>query len=379
MKKVLFISTFNSQEIECDGVFKKIWLQINTFKDFGFDVDYIEIRSDKVLLVSEDEAKVICERKKTYHNTYVSLFRALKNQKTINYDLIYYRYEHISFSMISYFKFFQLMKKESIVVGELPTYMKSFYKNSTLKNKISFLIKRFLDNYLPKYIDYLVTFSEHTKLFRVPTIQIENFVDVDSLKVKKCGVDRIYELHLLALANITPAHGFDRVIEGLRLYYKEGKDSKIKVFLHIVGDGGKVKNDLEELVSEYHLKEFVIFHGKLGGSKLDNIFDLCNIGISSLAIFRKGSKKLSELKIREYTARCLPFIYNAEEPILKEQDFCLRVPFDESPISISSIIEFNEKIKKDANLSQVMRDFAEEHFTSKSQLQKVLDVCLKSK
>src|SRR5690606_16923866 len=375
MRKLLFISGYRVDNLSTNGVGKKIHLEINTFKNLGFEVDNLELDSGKVYLKINDKRYFLVDEQPTFYKTMDVVYKRMliENRIKNEYEMVYVRYEHFSFSMIKFFKALKKSNPQIKIVGELPTYMKRPNPGASFKTKISFKIKRLLNNTTKKYIDYLATFSNHDRLFNMPTIKIENFVNITKVNIRTpIGNDTV---DLLALAQITPAHGFDRVIKGLNEYYKQDKIHQ-KVFLHVVGDG-LTKSSLENLVNEYELNQHVKFYGALGGEKLDTIFNISDIGIGSLAFFRKGTTKGSELKIREYTARGLPFIYSAEEPQIDGQNFAKKVSFDESPLDINEVLAFYNEIKSNTNLINEMRDFAEKEFTCESQMKKIIQTIYK--
>lgn len=375
MSSILFISGYRVDLLDKNGVAKKINLEINTFNKIGFQVDFLEFDSGNVFLNIDGDRKFICTESKSFYQTMDYVYKYfLQNIGALkHYDMIYLRYEHFSFSMTRFFKNIKRINSRIKIVGELPTYMKKPNQGSSLKTKILFNVKRFLNNHTEKHIDYLATFSSHEKLFNMPTIQIENFVNIDKINVREPIENDV--LDLLALAQITPAHGFDRVIKGLRQYYDQKEVTK-RVFLHIVGDGVE-KGLLERLVHDLDLNQYVKFYGALGGDDLDAIFNLSDVGIGSLAIFRKGSFKCSELKVREYTARGLPFIYSADEPQIKGQKFARKVAFDETLIDINTVVEFYNEINKNSDLLVEMREFAEKEFTCEHQLRKIVNTIYK--
>ena len=146
-KKLFFISSFNPQISETNGVAKKLLLEIETFKSFGFEVDYTEISIEGVFINSDGERTFLVPWKGNYHRTFSSFYKKL-SQLNLDYDIVYFRYEHISFQMLSFFRFFK-RDSNKLIIGELPTYMKKPYSNSSLKEKIAFYIKRLMDDFLP--------------------------------------------------------------------------------------------------------------------------------------------------------------------------------------------------------------------------------------
>src|SRR5690554_4538684 len=102
--KLLFISSFNSDIIQVNGVAKKLHLEIQTFRDFGYSVDFIEINNDGCYLHKHNnEIIYLCSYENGYHNTFISLYKSLKKMPLF-YNIVYFRYEHISLSMLSFFR-----------------------------------------------------------------------------------------------------------------------------------------------------------------------------------------------------------------------------------------------------------------------------------
>lgn len=371
MNRILFISSFRVDKLLTDGVAKKINTEINTFKNLGYKVDFLEFNNGKLFLNKNNDREYLIDEKNKFYHTMDILYKGLIKQDSIlnNYDIVYLRYEHFSFSMLKFFKELKKRNKKIKIIGELPTYMSKPNPSTSLPRKISFYIKRFLNNNTRKDIDYLATFSDHNKLFGIPTIKIENFINFENIPLRNPLKNDV--LDILALANITSAHGFDRVIEGLRIYYTNLNYER-KVFLHIVGDGD-VRKDLVELVKKYNLNDYVKFYGILGGENLNNIFNISDIGIGSLACFRKGATKVSELKIREYTARGLPFIYSAIEPQIENKKFAKKVSFDNTPIDIVDLINFYDSLDSSCESIKHMNDFAKKEFSCKSQMLKIIN------
>lgn len=362
MKKMLFISSFYPDNIEFDGVAKKINLQIKTFESMQYDVDYTYFSEKKYCLKSDKNLYI--HNTKKYYKTMEKFYKILNKNvdKFKHLDVIYIRYDHINLDML---KFLNKVKKMSntVIIAELPTYLSRWYSGSNLKDKINFIVKRGMDILIPLPIDYMLTFSEHKNLFGYKTINIENFVDFEKVKLRQPNRDNTVDL--LALAQLSPAHGYDKVIKGLADYYSKKQPNEMLVILHIVGDGA-IRKDLEVLAFELNVDKYIKFYGAKGGNELNDIFNKVDIGIGAIAAYRKGAKKLSELKIREYTARGLPFIYNAVEPQINNVEFAKKIPFNDENVNIEGIIDFYNKTKE-IDIEDI-RKFAEQNFSCLSQL-----------
>lgn len=369
---ILFISSLDisGNRKESDGVTKKILLQIRTFTELGYNVDYIYRLDSKAYLQHEGESIFLTNHNGVHYKTMTNVYRSLiKISRILHYDLVYIRYEGNNIPMWRFLSKIKNDNPETKIIAELPTFMKRWEPGTNLRGKIAFILHKIKDNLYRLPMDYIVTFDNHKKLFGYPTIQIENFADVEALPLKKNSEEK-GEFHILALAQMTPSHGFDRIIQGLYAYYQ--RNQNVSVILHLVGDG-TILNQWQELTNRLSLERHVIFHGAMHGTELDQLFNKCNIGAASLAIFRKGCSKASELKIREYTSRGLPFFYSAEEPQIKDQKFCLKVPHNETPIDIKSIIDFYDSINWEKE-KYIMRNFAELNLSCQSQIKNILGI-----
>lgn len=369
-KKLLFLSSLDiSGNRACsDGVTKKILLEIKTFRELGYSVEYIVRIDGKVYLVKNDGQKTeLTYYDGVFYKTMARVYKVLRGSyETPN--VIYVRYEGNSIEM---WRFLAKMKRSHHnikIIAELPTYMGKWEQGASAKSKLAFIIHRLTDLTYRMPIDYMVTFDNHNKIFGYKTIQIENFADVAALPVKNHLEDTNGTFNILAMAMMTPSHGFDRIIKGIYEYYKKG--GKRKICLHLVGTGA-VESEWLDLARNLNVSDSVVSHGLMYGNSLDDLFDICHVGSGALAIFRKKCKKASELKIREYTARGLPFFYSAEEPQIAHEKFCLRIPNDESPVDIQSVLYYYDIVMQTGAYNK-MHQFALENFSCLSQLNEVL-------
>lgn len=227
------------------------------------------------------------------------------------------------------------------IIIEIPTYP---YIKEVCRGVIDLPIiikEKMACNKLKKSVDAIVTYSDHEKIFGVKTINISNGISVKEIKLKKTKTND-KTLCLIAVANISNWHGFDRVLAGLKEYYT--KNAEIEVYFHIVGSGNEVQH-LKCLTEKYKITKNVIFHGHKDGEQLDEIYNISDIGIGSLANHRKGLYKDSALKTREYCARGIPFVIASKDDDFPEEfKFAHRVKTDESPINIDSIVKFYQSL-----------------------------------
>lgn len=371
MKRLLFISSLDlTNGLEStSGVSKKILLEITTFQELGITVDFVlRKRNNFFLRIEKEDIELFQARNKWYQN-FDLICKQIKSLNNLpHYDLLYIRYENASNSLSKLIKHLKRENPHMRFVAEVPTVSKKWENGTSALGKIKFILKEAKKNFYGRLFDKIITFDNSKRLYGVKTVNIENFADVRSLPIRSYKL-KTSEFNILAIALMTEAHGFDRIISGLVNYY-DSKPSR-KVYLTIIGEG-PAKQRLTKLVQKYGLSSFVKFEGLKTTEEISDYIDSSDVASGSLAIFRKNCIKASELKIREYCARCIPFFYSAYEPILVGQNWCLKVPHDDTPINISQIIEFVESLDKDQT-KQEMRTFSENFCTCKPQLQKVLN------
>ena len=232
------------------------------------------------------------------------------------------------------------MKKAGIkVVMEIPTYPYDSEYHAQGMDKQIFQDKLFRKS-LAKQLDAIVTFSDYDEIFGQRTIRISNGIDFNSVKMKSVVNETSKEMNMIGVAEIHEWHGFDRIIKGLADYYS--KPQTYIVRFHLVGYFffSEDEKECKQYITDHHLEEYVILHGKRHGTELDELFNQCDFGIGSLGRHRVGIQKIKTLKNREYAARGIPFVYSETDSDFDQKPYVLKAPADETPIDINSIIQF---------------------------------------
>ena len=279
--------------------------------------------------------------------------------------------------------FFNKLKKAGIhAVTEIPTYpYDQEFKNAYFLQRIGLIIDQLFRYRLYQQQDALVTFSDATEIFGQHTIRISNGVDFDSIPLHHPSAisHQSSTIHLIGVAEVHIWHGYDRLIAGLGEYYKNG--GKRDVVFHIVG--GVHPNEryranayhpgLQAIIDKYGIADKVIFHGTLFGKELDDVFNLCQFAIGSLARHRSGITIIKTLKNRDYATRGIPFIYSEQDSDFDHQPYIIKAPADESPIDIQQIIDFiDDNSLKPEDIRKTVG-----HLAWKIQMQTVIDEVFK--
>ena len=369
--KILYISTvnFTEEDMNTDGITKKILGQIDAMMSLGMDVDYVGRSEGAVFLYSKGNRRKLCESRNSSYldNIHISkvVLALLDDEK---WDAIYVRYCGLDWNSL---KLFEACRKKKIKVYlELPTYPYRKEMFGRITTLLRYLISSIYKPKLKKFLTAIITYTDYDEIYGVPTIRIENGININSVPVYRN--DDLSELNLIIVGRMQKWHGFDRLLVGLGKYY-ESEEGKKKVFLDIVGDGS-VLDKYKEIVKKLNMEDYVTFHGKKSGEELDRIFKKAHVSINSLGLHRIGLKDASTIKAKEYVARGLPIVFATSEVLLSENlFFCHRVPSDESLVDIEQILIFYENVLTYDDYQKAIRKYAEENMTWEKQMKKVFN------
>ena len=329
------------------GVINKIAAQANSFQKAGYKVSTIN-------LYRKVENRSLFGKIMIRLNPFVDLSNSkdlIIIARSVSNSIFYFRFTLFDFYFLKSLK--TLKQNNNIVVIEFPTY--PFRKEIPIKRIQFYYMHLFYKIFIKRYIDFIVTYSNHKRIYNIECIRISNGIDINQVPVKT-QLSLNDDINAIVVASLSFWHGVDRIIKGLADYYKGNFNRNI--ILHIVGDGSE-KILLQNLVSSLNLSNRVVFYGSLKGKELDLIFEKMHLGVASLGCHRKNLKFTSELKTREYCARGLPFIISANLPDFPiDFKYVKYFPSDESNIDIKKVIEFTETLYKDPFLSNKMRNWA---------------------
>lgn len=372
---MIYVSTFEDLS-KVPGVLKKIQDQALAFSG---------LLEDRVLLICRKNGKIMLESYSSNDNNN-RISTVLGTCKNVFEKLAYYRLvlEHLdmieknhkvklAYIRLGWYdhhllKFISQLKLDGFsVVLEIPTssfyieYLKAGVKGWYKVLNFSIYGPRILS--LADVIVSIGSFSPVLRGMESKTLVITNGIGEDILKKPLVHSPQKSEtFNLIGVANVAYWHGYDRVIKGLWEYYR--KTPGKKVYFHIVGDGPELPR-LRKLTKKLELEEYVVFHGPKHGEELDKMFEKMHVGIGALGNHRKKLLTTSELKIREYCARGIPFVSASYDPDFPEDfPFLLRIPSDESPVDIQKVISFYKELKKThPDYPLLMRKYAEEHLS----------------
>ena len=376
--RILFLVYHGFSEVS--GISKKIHYQVKGLRENGYEVHlcYYDFDANGHRCRYVD-GNVI----KDYGRGLLAGFRQRVDYNCIyqyckksHIDLVYARCsQNANPFLIRFFKKLNELGVKSVT--EIPTYpYDQEFATFSIKQRYALKIDQLFRNRLAKEMSAMVTFSEAETIFGQRTIRISNGVDFDSIPLHHYHAPDDGSIHLIGVAEVHLWHGYDRMIAGLGEYYRNTINPR-NVYFHIVGGvhphqryrANAFHPGFQKIIDSYNLEDKIIFHGQLFGKELDEVFNQCCFAIGSLARHRSGITVIKTLKNREYATRGIPFIYSERDSDFDDKKYILKVPADESPINVQSILDF---IDQHHFCPQIIRNTVE-NLSWKYQMKRVID------
>lgn len=364
--RLLYLTTWDFEHSEADGVCKKINTQIRVLERNGYEVDVIYVDGSSLIYKkfgkNPDAIGHLGKIKKT--PAYIKMYRYIKDQR---YDWVYNRHGKFDYF---YFKVLKRLKQNGAgILIEVPTYP---YDNERLGGFLLWVMfewDRFYTKKIASIAERIVSPWNGEEIWGIKTLNIRNGIDVERIPLhhrdmpgNELATEKTIVLGTVAILQFY--NGFERILKGLREYYDSGGEWRI--LFQIVGDGPEYTY-YERMIEDLNLAEYVSLLGPLSGEKLDSFYDGIDIGVCSLGIYKNGVDLSSELKSREYLARGVPFILGCDLDIEEHlaPDMFYKVPNDDSTVHIKEIIMFFLRIMdRYSDISNSMRDVAERTVSS---------------
>ena len=371
-KNILMISITDIGSNESLGVSKKILGQYKAFQNIGYNVYNLCLYQGQVVIIHDDNCTMLSSKKAMDYYAYIKLFGSANKivlEKQI--DICYIRYPLADWVFMKTIKELKGLCENII---EMPTFPYDYdmSRETNIIANIDYWQDRRNRERIKKYIDMFVNYHGYEEIYGVRALPIDNGIDCDTVKYVGDLVQYKSDINLIGVALIINIHGYDRLIKGIKAYYSQS-NNKRKIMFYIVGDGPEVPH-LINMVNEYGLNDYVVFTGVKAGEELDKLFADSNIAVASLAAHRRGGKVTSELKVKEYCARGIPYIATSKDNAIPD-NLCFNklFPANDNPIDIEQVIEFYEYIKAHPEIHRQMRTYAEENLTWEKQLKKVME------
>lgn len=356
---MLYVNYTNLNENGLTGIKKKILAQCNAFMKKLGTIYYTMLAGQTMYLLHGDK---IIEKE-------FVLTREMCNKAIIKwlikYDIkrAYIRYALSDMAFLDFVKEIRMLNVKSVL--EFPTIP---YDDEGAA--IRPIEDKYYRKQLHKYVDCCTTYANYETVFGIPCIPLKNGVSIENQKVKKYRKSD-GTVVLLAVAGLSKWHGYERVIQGMKNYISN--DGKRNIIFNIAGFGGQL-NYYKSIVDEYQLSENVIFHGQLSGAELDAIYDNSDIAVGSLGFYKINLYSNSPIKLGEYCARGIPFVYGYDDvSFSKPPYFSYQVSNDATPLDMEKVLDFYDAMYDGRDFIKDMRQYALSNLTWDTILQPVID------
>lgn len=368
IRKGLYLSNIDPQQ--SIGYIPKILGQVQGFRQLGYDMDLICFNQNSQVVLTSfhqqtdqlQESNVIAQGSSNLLVRRLRLLRAaIKHISDTRPKFLYLRYPRSEPLYVYFLAKIRSQFPKLIILSEFPTYPydKEYEGKLKLKDRLVFFLDKVTRQYLKHFINRVVAINYDQHIFGIETISIDNGINISDYKHTKNSLASPDPINIIGVANVSPWHGYDRLIRGLGKYYRQSSDPHRKIIFHIVGAQAPYLNELVMLASQEESADYVIFHEPTQGKELDSLFIGCQLAIGVLGGHRKGLELMSPLKNREYCARGIPFIFSHSDPDFPAGfQYSLHVNSSDNPIDVSQLIDFIEKIKEENDVAKNMRNYA---------------------
>lgn len=214
-----------------------------------------------------------------------------------------------------------------------------------------------------QYVDKVSTYSADEEIWGIPCIRLVNGIVLEDIFVstRKRMEKRI---EMIAVSSMRPCHGYERILEGMYLYYKN--KGEYDLYFRMVGSGEE-EQKYRDLVIQYHLEQNVEFVGRIElweDERLNQQYSLSDLAVGLLGGYKENRDGVSSIKGSEYCAKTLPFISGYHEPgFPKDWEFMMVVPNNPTPVDMDKVVMFYENVIAKAGYKEIMRDYAVNYLT----------------
>lgn len=360
---MLYITYINLEHKGFMGIKKKILAQAHVFA-IEFESVYLTSYTGLLFSLMTLDGRVV-EKEVAYSK--IDCNALLK--KWIKKHKIKRTYIRYDYSDQWFIEFLQFQKKNGIIsILEIPTFP---YDGEPKSPRIA-LEDTYYRDMLHQYFEVCMTYSDGNKVLGMPVIELMNGVDLESVPLqqkKKKSENGI--IRLIAVASMSMWHGYERLLYGLKKYYEEG--GRIKIIVSFVGSGTE-DGFYHRIVKENHLGDYVCFQGMKYGTDLDEEYNNADIAVGSLGLYKADIYHCAPIKLREFCARGIPFIYAYDDTGFKTvPEYARKFENDDSPICINEIVNLYDEIEKKNISPNDIRTYAEKHFSWEHTMQETVN------
>lgn len=372
MKSFLYVATVEYSKDHPDGVCKKVLNQYRVFSRYT-DVYLMAYEGSDVVIIHDGRTERISNAGKRHRKMF--LYKTvLELSKSKKFDSVLFRYGYAEpwFNNLC-----RRVSKISKIIIEIPSYPYGKEAGRSIVKRLMYFVDVLFRRQLKHYVSRICCSYDGKNIFGIQNIQIQNGIIVSETKPAKH--ERQEAIHLICVSSMELWHGYERLIDGLGEYYRNGGAQNFVI--DMVGEG-KELNQYKSKAASDKLEDHVIFHGFLTGKNLDSVYNAATIAVTSLGLHRIGVFEENTIKTREYAAKGMLIVTGAKRDMFaKDYKYIMRVPPDESVVDFRVVEDFvnqfagnQEKLLK---ASVEIRRYAETHFDMDVVMQPILQYITK--
>lgn len=185
-------------------------------------------------------------------------------------------------------------------------------------------------------------------------------ISTSQIRMRDVQIPPEAPVHLLGIVDNPVLCGFERLLKGMAL--EREALAQEPVFFDIIGTEQETLN-LRRSVREKELDSYVRFLGPKTLEERNELWAEYSLGVSALALYRKGLEDACPPSMKQYCAAGLPVLY-AFEDLVKEENvrFAMRVSNSDVPVSAMLAAEFVWRSRLDVHLARAERKYAERNY-----------------
>jgi hypothetical protein len=382
--KGLYLTFVDIYDSNNSGYIEKIFGQVNSFLKFSEEIVVFSISYKNTSITYEKRKKGsflphFKSIKKYKNRLLLFLFRfeeVLKEIIQFRPEFVYIRYDRSDMIFLNFLRSIKRINPSTIVIIEIPTYPYDKEYRGFERGLVSFtitILDKFFRHFLRSYVDRIAVVDYEGPVFGIPSISFDNGIDISNIpfheKIKKSSDS----ITIICVSHLNYWHGYDRLIKGMGIYYKNKASGEPEILLQIIGDGVEI-NNLKSISLFEEIGDKVTFLGLVPRENLEIFYRSADIAVGSLGIHRIGIIIASPLKNREYCARGTPFIFSFEDPDFPNGfPFVLSVFPSDEPIDIFRVIKWYYEMIKNPDYRMELRNYAEKNLSWETKMKPVLD------
>lgn len=212
--------------------------------------------------------------------------------------------------------------------GNLASFVEKYTGKFAIKNSLGIV----------GVTEEIAVYENKERNLNKPIFLYPNGIDVDAILLAEDNrVENEYHI-IFMCSYFSEWHGLDILLKAI-----DNDASNERYFVHLVGN---LILDQKQEIEKNKNKEKIIVHGVLNQQQYLDIASKCDVGLGSLALYRKNLDEASTLKVREMLAMGLP-VFSGHKDVAFNEDFAFyKYSRDFNLDQLLAFCKENKKLKR---------------------------------